>query len=67
MRANEADLGRISLRQRVMRDVSDINMSTTLFGRELRMPVILGPVGLGGMFARRGRGPGGRERRNASG
>ena len=53
MRANEADLGRIRLRQRVLRDVGRLRTSTTVLGRELAMPVVLGPVGLGGMFARR--------------
>ncbi len=53
MRENEVALGAIELRQRVLRDVSDIKMSTTVLGRELRIPVILAPVGLGGMFAQR--------------
>lgn len=53
MRANEADLGRIRLRQRVLHDVSDVTTSTTVLGRQLRIPAVLGPVGLGGMFARR--------------
>ncbi|MCB9387949.1 MAG: alpha-hydroxy-acid oxidizing protein, partial [Microthrixaceae bacterium] len=53
LRANENDLGAIELRQRVMRDVSDIRLSTVVLGGDLRIPVVLGPVGLGGMFARR--------------
>ncbi len=53
MAANESDLHEIQLRQRVMRDVSDIKLSATVLGGEMRIPVILGPVGLGGMFARR--------------
>jgi L-lactate dehydrogenase (cytochrome) len=53
MRANESALEAIELRQRVMRDVSDIKMSTTVLGRDLRIPAILAPVGLGGMFAKR--------------
>ena len=48
-----ADLEAIQLRQRVMRDVSEVTLSTELFGSVLRMPLILGPVGLGGMFAGR--------------
>jgi len=51
--ANVADLGRLRLRQRVLRDVSRRNLRTALFGEELEMPVVLAPVGLGGMFARR--------------
>lgn len=53
MRNNVGDLADIALRQRVMRDVSDINTSVTVLGQNLSMPVILGPVGLGGMFAQR--------------
>jgi L-lactate dehydrogenase (cytochrome) len=54
LRWNVEDLSRIALRQRVMRDVSQIDLSTTLFGQTMAMPVMLGPVGLSGMYARRG-------------
>ncbi|HRV60667.1 MAG: L-lactate dehydrogenase [Solirubrobacterales bacterium] len=53
MRANESDLEKVLLRQRVMRDVSVREQSIELLGQELSMPVILGPVGLAGMFAPR--------------
>jgi L-lactate dehydrogenase (cytochrome) len=53
MRANVEDLAGIALRQRVMRDVSDLDLRVTVLGQDLAMPVALGPVGLGGMFARR--------------
>ncbi|MEZ5321319.1 MAG: L-lactate dehydrogenase [Microthrixaceae bacterium] len=53
MRANVGDLERLGLRQRVLRDVGELTLSTRLFGQDLSMPVVLGPVGLGGMFARR--------------
>ena len=53
LRANRADLAAIRLRQRVLRDVGERSLSTTVLGRELSMPVILAPVGMGGMFARR--------------
>ena len=52
--ANVADLQALKLRQRVLRDVSKLSMSTTLFGQTLSMPVVLSPVGLAGMYARRG-------------
>ncbi|MDP3495101.1 MAG: FMN-dependent L-lactate dehydrogenase LldD [Hyphomonadaceae bacterium] len=52
--ANRDDLKRISLRQRVLRDVSDIDLSTTLFGHRMNMPVALAPIGLAGLAARRG-------------
>lgn len=54
MEKNVSDLKEVALRQRVMRDVSRIDLSTTLFGRKLSMPVALGPIGISGMSARRG-------------
>lgn len=51
--ANVADLEAVKLRQRVMRDVSTRSQSVEVLGQQLAMPVILGPVGLGGMFAPR--------------
>lgn len=51
---NVDDLAAIALRQRVMRDVSAIDLSTDWFGRRLSMPVAFGPIGLAGMIARRG-------------
>jgi L-lactate dehydrogenase (cytochrome) len=54
LRRNVSDLQAIALRQRVMKDVSSLSMKTTWFGREVSMPVGLGPVGFSGMFARRG-------------
>jgi L-lactate dehydrogenase (cytochrome) len=54
LRANIEDLQDIALRQRVMNDVSAIDLSTTLFGQPMSMPVALGPIGLAGMAARRG-------------
>jgi len=51
---NVEDLKAIALRQRVLRDVSKIDLSTELFGKAWSMPVGLGPVGLSGFYARRG-------------
>jgi L-lactate dehydrogenase (cytochrome) len=51
---NVADLRDVALRQRVLCDVSDIDLSTTLLGERVAMPVALGPIGLAGMNARRG-------------
>jgi L-lactate dehydrogenase (cytochrome) len=53
-RRNVADLGAVQLRQRVLRDVSAVDTSTDLLGESWAMPVALGPVGLSGMYARRG-------------
>jgi L-lactate dehydrogenase (cytochrome) len=52
--ANVADLAALKLRQRVLRDVSRLNMATELFGQRLNLPVILAPIGIAGMYARRG-------------
>ena len=54
LRHNVSDLSDIALRQRVLRDVADIDLGTTLFGRSVGMPIVLAPVGLTGMYARRG-------------
>ncbi|HEX7386084.1 MAG TPA: FMN-dependent L-lactate dehydrogenase LldD [Castellaniella sp.] len=51
---NVSDLSGIALRQRVLRDMSSLDLSTRVFGESLAMPVALGPVGLCGMYARRG-------------
>ncbi len=50
-----SDLSDIALRQRVLReDMSALDLRTELFGERLALPVALGPVGLTGMYARRG-------------
>ncbi len=54
LRRNTADLGDIALRQRVLQDVATIDLSTTLFGRAMPLPVALAPIGIGGMYRRRG-------------
>jgi L-lactate dehydrogenase (cytochrome) len=51
---NVSDLQDIALRQRVLRDMSQLDLTTRLFDETLSMPVALGPVGLTGMYARRG-------------
>jgi L-lactate dehydrogenase (cytochrome) len=51
---NVSDLADLSLRQRVLKDVSHVDLSTTLFGHYQALPVALAPVGLTGMYARRG-------------
>ena len=54
LRRNVADLQNVALKQRVVRDVSSIDVSTELFGKRWSLPVGLGPVGLSGLYARRG-------------
>jgi L-lactate dehydrogenase (cytochrome) len=51
--ANRDDFHSIRFRQRVLRDVSTRRLATTVLGEEIALPVILAPVGFGGMFARR--------------
>jgi hypothetical protein len=53
MRQNVADFEALRLNQRVMVDVSKIDTSVELFGDKLAMPLVLAPVGLAGMMARR--------------
>jgi L-lactate dehydrogenase (cytochrome) len=52
-RANVADLRKVLLRQVVMRDVSVRDSAVEVLGRRLALPIVLGPVGLAGMFAHR--------------
>ena len=54
LRRNVEDLQSVALKQRVLRDVSTIDVSTELFGKSWALPVGLGPVGLSGLYARRG-------------
>ncbi len=54
LRRNISDLEQVALRQRILRDVSAIDLKTSLFGQELAMPVALAPIGLAGLTARRG-------------
>ncbi|TAN27333.1 MAG: alpha-hydroxy-acid oxidizing protein [Castellaniella sp.] len=51
---NVSDLAGIALRQRVLRDMSTLDLSTQVFGESVSMPVAIAPVGLAGMYARRG-------------
>ena len=54
LRRNLEDLAAIALRQRVLRDVSAVDLSTELFGQKLALPLALAPIGLAGLNARRG-------------
>ena len=54
LRRNVEDLQSTALRQRVLRDVSNIDLSTELFRTRWSMPVGMGPVGISGLYARRG-------------
>ena len=54
LRKNVSELSDIALRQRVLRDVSALDLTTSLFGQEQALPVALAPIGLAGLNARRG-------------
>lgn len=53
LQANRADLQKLTLKQKVLRDVSALDTGTSLFGQKLAMPIVLAPVGFAGMMARR--------------
>lgn len=50
---NQQAFGRLRLRQRVMRDVSQLGFSTRVLGQDIALPLILAPLGLAGVMARR--------------
>jgi L-lactate dehydrogenase (cytochrome) len=50
LRRNSADLDAMTFRQRVMVDVSNISLATTLLGSKVSMPLAIGPTGLAGLF-----------------
>ncbi len=52
--ANREDLARLRLRQRVLRDVSQVDTTAQIAGRTAAMPVAFAPVGLAGLMRRRG-------------
>jgi L-lactate dehydrogenase (cytochrome) len=54
LRRSVSDLAGVALRQRVLRDVSQLDLSTEILGQKLALPLSLGPIGLAGMYARRG-------------
>src|ERR1700732_4154008 len=47
---NTADLDAMTFRQRVMIDVSNVSLATTLVGTPATMPLAIGPTGLAGLF-----------------
>jgi L-lactate dehydrogenase (cytochrome) len=49
LRANRSDLERIKLRQRVLVDVSRRDLTTTIIGERVSLPLALAPIGLCGM------------------
>jgi L-lactate dehydrogenase (cytochrome) len=54
LRRNEDSLAAISLRPHVLVDVGRRDLTTTVVGQQLTLPVILGPAGLQGLMHRAG-------------
>lgn len=51
---NDQALRAIMPRQRVLCDGGSVDLATSLFDAPLAMPLVLAPIGMGGMLARRG-------------
>lgn len=54
MRASRAAFDRVAFHPRVLRDVSHASLSTTVLGREIALPLVLGPTGFTRMMHRDG-------------
>lgn len=52
--ANPADWAALRLRQRVLVDVAGVDTGTDLLGQACTLPLVLAPIGLAGLMARRG-------------
>ncbi len=50
LRRNEAGFGEIGLLPRPLQGAAERDLSTTLFGHKLSMPLVIGPTGLAGLF-----------------
>ena len=55
----------VYLRQRVLTGVEQVSLKTEVLGTELSMPLALAPIGMSGMFSRRGEVSGARAARDA--
>jgi len=54
LKRNAEDLAEIALKQRVLKNMSELSLETEIFSEKLALPIVLSPVGLTGMYARRG-------------
>jgi L-lactate dehydrogenase (cytochrome) len=54
LRDNVTDLQDVRLRQRILRGSESLDLSTEWFGVKYDLPIALAPIGLCGMYARRG-------------
>lgn len=53
LQRNRSDFEQFVLHQRAMAGFDTVDLLTRAFGQSLSMPIVLGPVGIAGMFARR--------------
>jgi len=54
LHANVGDLQTVALKQRVLKGSETLDLTATWFGKTHDLPIALAPVGLTGMYARRG-------------
>jgi len=54
LQRNTEDFRKIAVRQKVMCDVAKVDVSGEMLGERFGMPLALAPLGLAGMYARRG-------------
>lgn len=65
LRRNADAFKGVYLRQRVLSGVEQVNLKTTVLDTALSMPVALAPIGMSGMFSRRGEVSGAKAARDA--
>jgi L-lactate dehydrogenase (cytochrome) len=54
IRKNSEDFQKIQLKRSVLKDVANIDMSTEMLGQKFNFPLVLGPIGFAGVYAKRG-------------
>jgi len=52
--SNVDDFARVLIKQQVLRNVDNLDTSTQILGSPASMPVVLAPIGMAGLFGRRG-------------
>ncbi len=62
---NRADFQQVHLTQRVLQGVQSVSLKTEILGTPLAMPIVLAPIGMSGMYARRGEAQAARAARDA--
>jgi len=54
IRKNSEDFQKIQLKRSVLKDVANIDISTEMLGQKFNFPLVLGPIGFAGVYAKRG-------------